>query len=89
MDEAPFVTHTPDLYRYKLDKRDKFIVFACDGLWDVLSNQDVVNFILDNFYNKELDKLEYTGSDMAKKLAEYAIAQGSMDNVSVVLVIFK
>jgi hypothetical protein len=42
----PYLTNMPDIFRYKLDKNDKFIVFACDGLWEVLQNQDVVNFIL-------------------------------------------
>ena len=28
---------------------DKFIIFACDGLWDVVSNQDAINFVLTQF----------------------------------------
>ncbi|MBA42583.1 MAG: hypothetical protein CMF62_01055 [Magnetococcales bacterium] len=88
LDEAPYVTHRPDIYRFKLDPRDKFIVFGCDGLWDYLSNQDVCNFILDNFYDKDLKNLIYKGKDMGTKLAEYAISRGSTDNVSVVIVFF-
>jgi serine/threonine protein phosphatase PrpC len=88
LDEAPFVTHRPDVYRFKLDPRDKFMVFGCDGLWDYLSNQDVCNFILDNFYDNELKKLTYKGKDMANKLAEFAISNGSTDNVSVIIVFF-
>jgi serine/threonine protein phosphatase PrpC len=41
----------PDIFLYKLEKNDKFFVMACDGLWDVLQNQDVVNFVLTNCYD--------------------------------------
>ncbi len=46
--EEQVVTCNPDLIQRKLDLGaeggDEFIVLACDGIWDVLSNQDVVNF---------------------------------------------
>jgi UDP-N-acetylmuramyl pentapeptide phosphotransferase/UDP-N-acetylglucosamine-1-phosphate transferase len=31
---------------------DKFLIFACDGLWDVINNQDAVDFINDKISNK-------------------------------------
>lgn len=75
----------PDLFLRKITDKDKFIVIACDGLWDVMSNQAVVNFILhfcyDSFGNRINEKL-----DIAKKLVDYAIAQGSTDNISVIIV---
>jgi serine/threonine protein phosphatase PrpC len=124
IDATPYVTHIPDIFKYKLNQADKFIVLACDGLWDVMSNQDVVNFILDHFeftqtnntkdikiYNNPNYDLTDTNSqysstysqtiqtiqtvntidesnNIARKLAEYAIAKGSTDNVSIVIVFF-
>jgi len=76
----PYVTHLPQIYEYDIDINDKFIVLACDGLWDVLSNQDVVDYINTLLYNKKKNNL-------AKLLAEYAIQQGSMDNVTVIVYI--
>ena len=36
----------PDTYSYTLNKdNDFFIIVASDGIWDVMSNQEVVNFI--------------------------------------------
>ena len=76
LDTAPYVTHKPDIFKYKLHKGDKFIIFACDGLWDVISNNKAVDFV-----NKLMNK-KYTGN-IAKQLAEYAIKKGSYDNVTV------
>ena len=38
----PYLTAEPEVFHYKLDASDKFIVLATDGLWDILSNEDVV-----------------------------------------------
>jgi serine/threonine protein phosphatase PrpC len=88
-DTAPYVTHRPDLFRYKLNKNDKFIVLGCDGLWDVMSNDEVVNFILINCYDKAVQKRLNTNINIAKKLAEHALKKGSTDNISIIVVFFK
>ena len=76
LDNTPYVTHRPEVFRYRLRKKDKFIIFACDGLWDVLNNDQACSFI-DN-----LVKQNYNGN-IAKLLAEHAIKSGSYDNVTV------
>ena len=76
LDNTPYVTHLPEVFRYKINRKDKFIIFACDGLWDVISNEVACSFI-DN-----LIKMNYNGN-MAKMLAEHAIKSGSYDNVTV------
>jgi len=27
------------------DKNDEFLILACDGVWDVMSNEDLVEFV--------------------------------------------
>jgi serine/threonine protein phosphatase PrpC len=76
LDNTPYVTHKPELFRYRLHKKDKFIIFACDGLWDVVNNNEASDFV-----NYLLEK-KYIGN-IAKKLGEYAIQKGSYDNVTV------
>jgi len=78
---TPYVTHLPQIYRYKLSSGDKFLIQACDGLWDVVNNQDAVDFILD------LQNKKFKGN-YAKALAEYAYKVGSLDNVTVVIYFF-
>lgn len=82
-----YVTHRPDLFKYKLTKRDKFIVMACDGLWDVMTDQEVVDFVLSNNYNMLNGQRLVKNVNASKSLAEQAIQKGSGDNITA-LVIF-
>lgn len=78
LDCCPYVTHTPSIYKYKLDVKDKFIIIACDGLWDVITNKNAVEFIRDlQFKNFE--------GNYAKELAQYAYDKGSYDNITVII----
>ncbi|ANB50706.1 putative protein phosphatase 2c [Powai lake megavirus] len=96
IDNTPHVNHIPDVFNYVLDTDDEFIVMACDGVWDVLENHEVINFIKDH---KEKNNIEfydipgkypsqevYKSKNIARKLASYAIAKGSTDNVSVIII---
>lgn len=78
LESKPYITHLPQIFKYTLNKNDNFIIFACDGLWDVLSNSAAVNYVNNLAYKK------YKGN-YAKKLAEKAIKEGSTDNVTVVI----
>ena len=86
----PYVTYKPEIFKYKLTKDDKFIIIACDGLWDVLTNQEAVNFVISRAYNVNTGNKnkEITSLNISKLLAEYAIKKGSMDNVTVIVVFF-
>lgn len=77
----PYVTHIPDIKHYKYDN-DKYIVIACDGLFDVLSNSEVIEFI-----NKNIKK--YKKINIAEKLALYAFEKGSYDNISIIIYFFE
>lgn len=41
----PYVTAEPEVKHAKLSKDTKFLVMATDGLWDELSNEDVVDLV--------------------------------------------
>lgn len=77
IDTKPYISHIPEIYKLKLNKKDKFIVLACDGLWDVMTNEEVVDFIKNNHKDNRCN--------ISKKLAEYAINKGSTDNISIVI----
>lgn len=85
VEAGPQVTHKPDVFKYQMDKNDKFIIVACDGLWDVIETQEAVDFVLFNAYDCKLKDRSKCKDNVAKKLAEYAIAKGSQDNVTVII----
>ena len=62
---------------------DDFVLLACDGLFDVCSNQEAVSFALSQL------KAHGDPRQAARALAKRAIAKGSSDNVSVLLVLLR
>lgn len=72
----------PDIFRFDLNEyRPKFMILASDGLWDVMTSQEAVNFIKSRY----LRKTDFG----AKALAKRAIQLNSMDNITVLIVVFK
>lgn len=45
------VTCDPDITTFKRTKDDKYIILACDGIWDCLSNEDSI-VKMDQYINK-------------------------------------
>ena len=41
----PYLTAEPEVFQYRIEKGDKFIIMATDGLWDMLSNQEAVELV--------------------------------------------
>ena len=39
------ITATPDITVHDIDPLDDFMIIACDGVWDVLSNEDAITFV--------------------------------------------
>ncbi|KAJ1290793.1 hypothetical protein BS78_02G270300 [Paspalum vaginatum] len=85
--ERQIVTAEPELKTVKLSEDDEFIVLACDGIWDCMSSQAVVDFVHEHL-NTE-DKL----SSMCEKLLNHCVAPTSggegCDNMTVIVVQFK
>ncbi|CAD6188359.1 unnamed protein product [Caenorhabditis auriculariae] len=50
--EEQIVTAFPDVITDKLTPDHEFIVLACDGIWDVMSNQEVVDFVRERLADK-------------------------------------
>merc|ERR1712146_786585 len=41
----PAVTHEPEIRAIKLTQEDTHVVMGCDGVWDLLSNDDVLRIV--------------------------------------------
>uniref|UniRef100_A0A7S1G7D5 PPM-type phosphatase domain-containing protein n=1 Tax=Bicosoecida sp. CB-2014 TaxID=1486930 RepID=A0A7S1G7D5_9STRA len=71
-----YVTARPDVARWEVTAADKFLVLATDGLWDVMSNEEVGEVIVTLADPQEA----------AARLVEYAFTRGSADNITVLVV---
>lgn len=84
----PVVTSEPEILSYSVtDDDDEFILLASDGLWDVMTSQEVVDFVHENLEDHpELSSIKEKRRYMATVVANEALERGSADNVCVVLV---
>eukprot|EP01028_Stygiella_incarcerata_P005004 TRINITY_DN215_c0_g1_i1.p1 TRINITY_DN215_c0_g1~~TRINITY_DN215_c0_g1_i1.p1 ORF type:complete len:304 (+),score=91.19 TRINITY_DN215_c0_g1_i1:256-1167(+) len=76
----PWVTSAPDIRKEELRSDDDIIIIACDGLWDVVSDDDATRLC------REKRDARYTATDCARLLVQKALREGSSDNVSVIVV---
>lgn len=82
------VTVEPDVLMHKIDyNRDEFLVLACDGIWDLYSNKQLVQFI------KYHLTLGVSLEGIVAKILDHGIAQANsntgvgFDNMTVIIVV--
>ncbi|KAK2980946.1 hypothetical protein RJ640_025095 [Escallonia rubra] len=79
-DLKPAVTAEPEITEVMLSVEDEYLVMASDGLWDVMSNVEVVSIIKDTVKEAGM---------CSKRLATEAAERGSKDNITVIVVFLR
>jgi serine/threonine protein phosphatase PrpC len=91
-----FIISYPYLSEYEIDEeKDYFVVLACDGVWDVLTDNEVCEILKEDYiefqstYSKTLPKKNKSGKAklMSSKLIKIALSRGSKDNISCMVVL--
>jgi len=72
----------PELKLMTLTKEDEFLIIASDGIWDVFSSQNAVDFARRRLQEHNDEKL------CCKEIVQEAIKRESTDNLTVVMVCF-
>lgn len=49
------VWHLVEIMEWKIQEEDKFMVIASDGVWEFLSNEQVMNYVLPFYLKQQLD----------------------------------
>jgi serine/threonine protein phosphatase PrpC len=84
----PLVISEPEIRREQLTPQDEFLLMACDGLFDVFSSQEAVNFV-----RSRLAAMPPNEQDPQRAIAEIVSEaineRRSRDNVTALLVTFK
>ncbi|GMF65481.1 unnamed protein product [Phytophthora lilii] len=77
------VTSEPCVRVQRRDPADEFLVLCCDGIYDVMSNDQLRKFIRSKLKNGVKNP-----KDIAEMLVDECLAKGSRDNMSAVIVLF-
>ena len=70
----------PEVERWQLTHEDEFVIIACDGLWDVFSSHNAVDFA------RQALRRHNDPEAAAKELCAEALRRDSADNISVIVV---
>jgi len=77
------VSPEPEFYKKKRDHAtDEFLVLACDGVWDVMTNEDICSFVSARM--SVTDNLE----QIANEVIDTCLHKGSRDNMSIIIIAF-
>jgi len=88
--ENQAITCVPDIKERDIGSKDEFVVIACDGVWDVMKNQDVVDYVHKRLYSSKEPITDEKVTLVAQQLVNYAINdKESPDNVTAVIAVFQ
>jgi len=76
----------PNFSKFKITERDKFMILACDGLFEVWNNKELVEFINHKLFT---DRTKPSLEEVMKALIKETILHRfAKDNTSVILIVF-
>ncbi|KAL9250348.1 putative protein phosphatase 2C 60 [Drosera capensis] len=86
--EKQIVTANPDINTVELCEDDDFIVLACDGVWDCMTSQQLVDFVHEKL-STESKLSSVCESVLDRCLAPSTAGGEGCDNMTMILVQFK
>lgn len=88
--EEQMITALPDIKTLDIEEDDEFMILACDGIWNFMSSQEVVDYIRPKI-KENREKL----SSIIEELFDHCLAPHTMgdgtgcDNMTAIIVQFK
>lgn len=70
---------TPSIHKHKISEDDSYIIIASDGIWDVLNEEFITNFCIEN--------CNLNVNELGKLIIKNAIEKGSEDNISCIVIL--
>lgn len=75
------VTAASDITTLERAEGDEFILLACDGIWDVMENEEAIQFVRDHL------RAGIAPSDICERLLDTCLIKNSKDNMSACLIV--
>ncbi|CAF0901537.1 unnamed protein product [Rotaria sordida] len=70
-----------DIIQYPRDSSAAYLILACDGIWDVMTNEEVASFVVNHIATTKLENI-------AAQLIDECLRRDSTDNMSIYIVKF-
>ncbi|XP_078443192.1 putative protein phosphatase 2C 11 [Wolffia australiana] len=86
--DKQIVTANPDITTVELSDEDEFVVLACDGVWDCMTSQQLVDFIHEHM-NEASSLSSVCEKVLDRCLAPSTVTGEGCDNMTMILVQFK
>lgn len=77
------VSPEPEITVIERQPTDHFLVLACDGIWDVMNNDEMCEFVEYNL------KIESNLEKICSSVLDACLRRGSRDNMSIIIVVFE
>lgn len=80
--DKKYVIGEAEVTKIDLDGSEDYLVLACDGVWDVVNGEELVGCVNKHFQSGG------EKANTAKAIVDFAISEGSGDNLSCIVVFF-
>jgi len=70
---------SPDIIQFSKESAAAFLILACDGIWDVMSNEQVAHFVSKRASNTSLQNI-------VSQLLDQCLKLETMDNMSIYII---
>jgi len=93
--EGDVVSALPYCKSTELTAKDDYLLLACDGVWDVVTDQEAMDFVLKKVAELGADGMKSgkqcneTMTQISKALAKEALDRRSLDNITVMVIKLK
>ncbi|KAJ8280188.1 hypothetical protein GJAV_G00051610 [Gymnothorax javanicus] len=76
------VSPEPEVFEMERSPDDEFLILACDGVWDAISNEELCAFVRSRLYI--CDDLR----EICTQVLDLCLYKGSLDNMSIIIICF-
>lgn len=82
------ISAIPDIKCFRLSNEHEFVVLACDGIFDKMSNREVLQSIWSSAFDLTAPSVHLQVGKAVDAVLNAALARRSLDNVTCVIVAF-